>query len=204
MKLFHLSGACSLAPAIALHEAGIPFELVSVGRDKRTADGRDFRTINPFGYVPALELDDGRVLTEGPAILQYIADLRPEAGQAPAQGSFERYRLQSMLGLVNSEIHKSIGALFNPALDEAGKAAAIEKIENRLGTLEQVLGEGDYLLGAQYSVADGYLYVVLGWLKAFRIDLGRWPRLKALYDRVDARPAAQAARADDRAGKTGK
>ncbi|KFN51540.1 glutathione S-transferase N-terminal domain-containing protein [Arenimonas composti] len=201
MKLYYMPGACSLSPHIALREAGLDFELVAVGRDKKTSDGRDFREINPFGYVPALELDDGEVMTEGPAIVQYIADLKPEVGQAPANGSRERYRLQSWLGLINSEIHKSIGALFNPALDEAGRAAAVARIEDRLGTLEKLVGDA-YLLGAHYSVADAYLYVVLSWLGFHKLDLGRWPKLKALHDRVDARPAVQAARAAERtAGK---
>jgi glutathione S-transferase len=194
MKLYYGTGACSLSPHIALREAGVPFELVKVDtKTKLMADNRDFRTINPFGYVPALELDSGEVITEGPAIVQYIADLAPEAGIAPPNGTLERTRLQSALGLINSEIHKSIGALFNPALDVDGRGAAIQKIESRLDILDQQLGDSPYLANGRYSVADAYLFVVLRWLRFFKIDLARWPRLKGLYERVQERPAVQAA-----------
>ena len=204
MKLYYLPGACSLSPHIALREAGLDFQLVKVGRDKRTEDGRDFREINPYGYVPALELPTGEVLTEGPAIVQYIADLKPESSLAPANGTLDRYRLQSMLGLINSEIHKSIGALFNPALDDAGKAAAREKIDLRLGQLEGTLREGAWLVGEHFTVADAYLYVVTAWLAHFDIDIARWPKLAAHHARVANRPAVQAARqAEKGAGKNG-
>ena len=194
MKLYYMPGACSLSPHIALREAGLDFQLVRVGRDKRTADGRDFREINPFGYVPALELPTGEVLLEGPAIVQYIADLKPESGLAPANGTLDRYRLQSVLGLINSEIHKSIGALFNPALDDAGQAAAREKIDLRLGQLEGTLRDDAWLVGEHFGVADAYLYVVTSWLAHFDIDIGRWPKLAAHNARVANRPAVQAAR----------
>lgn len=194
MKLYYMPGACSLSPHIALREAGLDFELVKVGRDKKTEDGQDFLAINPYGYVPALQLDSGEVLTEGPAIVQYIADLKPAAGLAPANGTLERYRLQSALGLINSEIHKSIGALFNPALDDAGRQTALEKISLRLNTLQSQLGERPWLVGDRFSVADGYLYVVLSWLRIFKIDLGQWPALAAHQARVDARDSVKAAR----------
>lgn len=199
MKLYYMQGACSLSPHIALREAGLDFELVRVGRDKQTADGQDFRTLNPFGYVPALVLDSGEVLTEGPAIVQYIADLRPEAGLAPANGTLDRVRLQSALGLINSEIHKAVGALFNPALDEAGKQAAIEKIEARLNTLAPMLEGREWLVGGRFSVADAYLYVVLSWLAHFKMDINRWPSLAAHNARVHARDSVKAARAAEKA-----
>lgn len=193
MKLYYRAGVCSLSPHIALREAGLPFELVAVGRDHKTADGRDFTTINPYGYVPALELDDGRVLLEGPAIVQYIADLAPASGLAPANGSFERYQLQSLLTFINSELHKLIGAMFNPAFPEDGKPAQIEKIRARLDQFQAQLGGRDWLLGDRFTVADGYLFVVLRWLKVFKIDLADWPALAAHHARVAARPAVQAA-----------
>lgn len=204
MKLYYLPGACSLSPHIALREAGLDFELVRVGRDKRTEDGRDYTTINPFGYVPALELATGEVLLEGPAIVQYIADLKPETGLAPPAGTLDRVRLQSALALINSEIHKSIGALFNPALDDAGREAAKARIDLRLGQLEGTLRDDAWLVGDHFTVADAYLYVVTSWLAHFEIDIGRWPRLAAHNARVANRPAVQAARrAEKGAGKNG-
>jgi len=193
MKLYYLKGACSLSPHIALRETGLPFELIAVGRDKKTADGRDFTTINPYGYVPALELDDGQVLLEGPAIVQYIADLKPEAGLAPAAGTLERYRLQSALTFINSELHKLIGALFNPAFRAEDKPAQVERIRMRLGQFSAQLGEREWLVGDRFGVADGYLFVVLNWLRFFDIAVADWPNLAAHHARVAARPAVQAA-----------
>lgn len=193
MKLYYMPGACSLSPHIALREAGLPFELVKVGRDKRTADGEDFLAINPYGYVPALALDSGEVLLEGPAIVQWIADQAPERGLALAAGSMDRYRLQSALTLVNSEIHKPIGSLFNPALSEEAKAATLQRVDARLKTLSAQLGDGPWLVGDAYSVADAYLFVVLAWLRIFKVDLGQWPVLAAHSARVAQRPAVQEA-----------
>ena len=194
MKLYFSPGACSLSPHIALREIGADFELVKVDtRTKLMADNRDFRTVNPYGYVPALELDTGEVLLEGPAIVQYIADLRPEAGIAPANGTLDRTRVQSALALINSEIHKAAGALFNPALDEDGKAAATAKLESRLDVLEKQFGDASYIANNRYSVADAYLFVVLRWLRFFKISLDRWPALAAHHARIGERPAVQAA-----------
>jgi glutathione S-transferase len=201
MKLYYSPGACSLSPHIALREAGADFDLVKVDlAAKTTADGRDFLAINPYGYVPALELDNGEVITEGPAIVQYVADQHPAAGIAPPNGTIERTRLHGALALVNSEIHKAIGALFNKGLDEAGRAAAVAKVESRLDVLERQLAGAPYLVNHQYSVVDGYLFVVLGWLRYFKIELGRWPGLAALHTRVGERPAVQAALAAEAAG----
>jgi len=194
MKLYFSPGACSLSPHIALREIGAEVELVKVDtKSKRMDDNRDFREVNPYGYVPALELDTGEVLLEGPAIVQYIADLRPEAGIAPANGTLERTRVQSALALINSEIHKAAGALFNPALDEAGKAAATERLESRLDVLDKQFGEASYIANNRYSVADAYLFAVLRWLRFFKISLDRWPALAAHHARIGERPAVQAA-----------
>lgn len=193
MKLYYRAGVCSLSPHIALREAGLPFELVAVGRDRKTADGRDFTTLNPYGYVPALELDDGNVLLEGPAIVQYIADQAPASGLAPAFGTLDRYRLQSVLTFINSELHKLIGAMFNPAFRAEDKPAQIGKIRARLDQFQAQLGQREWLVGDRFTVADGYLFVVLRWLKGFGIDLADWPALAAHHARVAARPAVQAA-----------
>ena len=194
MKLYYSPGACSLSPHIALHETGASFDLAKVDvKSKRTDDNRDFRDVNPYGYVPALELDTGEVLLEGPASVQYIADLNPDAGIAPPPGSLERVRVQGALALINSEIHKSIGALFNPSLDEDGKAAAIARIEARLDVLDRQFGDARYIANDAYSVADGYLFVVLRWLKFFRIPLDKWPALARHHALIAQRPAVQAA-----------
>lgn len=193
MKLYYMPGACSLSPHIALHEAGASFDLVKVGRDKQTADGRDFLTLNPYGYVPALELDDGEVLTEGPAILQYVADRFPAAKLAPPNGTIERYRLQSALALLNSEIHKAIGGMFTPGLDEAGREKSIEKIDTRLSQLSAQMKDKSWIANDTFSVADIYLYVVTRWLHVLKIDIGRWPVIADHNRRVDARPAVRAA-----------
>jgi glutathione S-transferase len=201
MKLYYAPGACSLSPHIALREIGAEFELVPVDlRARRTADGRDFLELNPYGYVPALELASGEVITEGPAIVQYIADLRPEAGIAPPNGTLERTRVQSALALINSEIHKTIGGLFNKDLDADARGAIIAKVEARLDTLSRQLGDAHYLANNRYSVADAYLFVVLGWLRHFKIELGRWPALAAHQARVGARAAVQDALAAEAAG----
>lgn len=193
MKLYYTTGACSLSPHIALREAGAEFQLVKVGKDKLAADGKDFRTINPYGYVPALQLDDGEILVEGPAIVQYIADRYPAAKLAPPNGTLERYRLQSALGFINSELHKTIGGLFNPTLSEDAKAATIEKIESRLTQLSAQMAGKHWIANDSFSVADGYLYTVLRWLKHFKIDIDQWPVLAAHQKRVGSRPAVQAA-----------
>jgi glutathione S-transferase len=193
MKLFYMQGACSLSPHIALFEAGADFQAVQVGRDKRTADGRDFRQLNPYGYVPALEIEGGEVLVEGPAIVQYIADRFPEAGIAPANGTLERTRVQSALGFINSELHKTIGGLFHGALSDAERAKIEEKIDLRLGQLSAQMEGKDWIANDQYSVADAYLFTVLRWLGFFKIDLGRWPVLAAHQARMLERPAVQQA-----------
>lgn len=194
MRLYYAPYTCSLSPHIVLRELGLPFELVKVdNQTKQTADGRDFRTINPKGYVAALELDDGQVLTEGPAIVQHLADLRPEKMLAPAAGTWERVRLQEWLNFVTSEIHAGLAPLFNAALPEEARAFFRAKLFKRFDFLQDTLSRQDYLTGASFTVADAYLFTVLGWCKLFSIDLDRWPALSTYVKRVGVRPAVLAA-----------
>ncbi|MGA9334264.1 MAG: glutathione transferase GstA [Rudaea sp.] len=194
MKLYFSPGACSLSPHIVLRELDVPFDLVKVDlAAKKTADGADFRAINPKGYVPALMTDGGKVLTEGPAIVQYLADRKPEAELAPAHGGFERYRLQEWLNFISTEIHKSFSPLFNSAMPDAGKEIYTAKLKQRFAELDAVFARNDYLMGKQFTVADAYLYTVLRWTRAFKIDLAEWPALARYFSRVDERPAVKTA-----------
>lgn len=196
MKLYFSTGACSFSPHTALREAGIDFALVRVDlRRRQTADGGDFCAINPKGYVPVLELDDGRRLTEVPAIVQYIADLKPESGLAPKAGSFARYQLQEWLGFISSEVHKSFSPLFRPTTPEEYKTTTRENLANRFAYLDRHLQANDFLMGNQFTVADGYLYTVLNWATPMGIDLAQWPALAAFHARVGSRPSVAAAQA---------
>lgn len=194
MKLYYAPDTCSLSPHIVLRELALEFELVKVdNRSKLTTDGRDFRLINPRGYVAALELDDGQILTEGPAIVQYLADLRPESGLAPPAGSWARVRLQEWLNFITSEIHAGSALLFNKSLPEAVLSLFREKLFRRFDFLQDTLAEKAFLMGSLFSVADAYLFTVLGWCKFFSIELDRWPALVAYRASISARPAVQAA-----------
>ncbi len=194
MKLFFKAGSCSLSPHIVLKESGLAFETESVDlKSKVTASGANYLEINPKGYVPALVLDSGELLTEGPAITQYIADQVPEKKLAPANGTIARYRLQSWLTFIGTELHKSFGPFFNPQATQEWKEAAMANIERRLTYADQQLKGQDYLLGSDFSVADAYLFTVLSWTKYLKLDLARWPNLLAFQGRVAARPAVQAA-----------
>ncbi|MCK7339161.1 glutathione transferase GstA [Enterobacter cloacae] len=194
MKLYYAPDTCSLSPHIVLRELAIEFELVKVdNRSKHTADGRDFLTINPKGYVAALELNDGKILTEGPAILQYLADLKPERGLAPRADSWERVRLQEWLNFITSEIHAGSAPLFNRALPEEVKTIFREKLFRRFDFLQETLSTSSYLTGASFSVADAYLFTVLGWARFFAIELSPWPALLEYREKISARPAVQAA-----------
>ncbi|MFM8516743.1 MAG: glutathione transferase GstA [Nevskiaceae bacterium] len=194
MKLYFAPGACSLASHIALHEAGVAFEAVKVeGRGQKTAGGEDYLHITAKGYVPALKLDDGSVLTEGTAILPYVGDLKPSAGLAPAAGTMARYRLHEWLGYINSEVHKNFSPFFTPGTTDEQKAAAKANLARRLGFIENELGAKHFLLGDTFTVADAYLFTVLGWLGYVGMDLGQWPQLKAYHGRIAGRPAVQAA-----------
>ena len=200
MKLYFSPGACSFSPHIVLREAGIDHELVRVDlRAKKTAAGGDFNAVNPKGSVPALQLPEGEVLTEGPAIVQYLADLRPESNLAPPAGTLARYRMQEWLNFITSEIHKTFSPLFNPRTPAEYRAIAIENLGKRFDYVNEHLTGKDYLLGAQFTVADAYLFTVLGWCGYVNIDLSRWPALAAFVERVAARPAVQAARAAEKA-----
>jgi glutathione S-transferase len=196
MKLYYSPGACSLSPHIVAHEAGVPITLEKVDTQaKRTASGRDYLEIVPKGYVPAIELDDGQVLTEGPAIVQYIADLRPDSGLAPANGTFARARLQEALGYINSEIHKTYSPLFKPDTPDATREERKAYLRKRYALIEQTLSKQPWLLGDHFTVADVYLFVVTNWAKAVDLDLSDFPALIAFQTRVAARPAVQAAMA---------
>jgi len=200
MKLYFSPGACSAASHIVLRELGLPFDIEKINnKTKVTASGADFYKINPKGYVPALQLDDGSVLTEGPVIMQYLADKKPEAGLVPANGTMERYRLQEWMGFINSELHKSYSPLFRADTPEQTKQSSIEKIGNRLDFIEANLKGKEYLVGNHLTVADIYLYVVVGWSGHVGVNLDKWPAVKAHQARIGARPSAQAAQAAEKA-----
>ena len=194
MKLYLTPYACSLSPHIALREAGIAFdiEVVDLGT-KRTKSGGNYTSVNPKGYVPALEIEGGQVLTEGPAIVQYIADQKPASKLAPPAGSFERYRLQEWLNFISSELHKSVGPLFSDATPAAWKETLKTRVAGRFDTLSKSLQGKDYLMGSTFTVADAYLFVILSWTSHVGIDLSKWPVLTAYFERIKARPAVKAA-----------
>jgi glutathione S-transferase len=194
MKLYYMKGACSLASYISLNEAGIKFEAIEVNhKTHKTADGQDFNAINTKGYVPALRLDNGELLTENVAVLQYIADLNPASKLAPPAGTLERYRLMEWLSYINSEVHKSYGPLFSPDASEDVKQFARANLTKRVDWLEKALGSKTFLMGEQFTVADAYLYVVLSWSGQVGVDLTRWPQLKRHNERVASRPHVIAA-----------
>jgi glutathione S-transferase len=194
MKLYFTPGACSLSPHIALREAGYKFdaEQVDLGT-KKTKDGTDYLKINPKGYVPALQLDNGELLTEGVAIVNYLADQKPDSKLLPKNGDMERYRAQEWLTFISSEIHKTFSPLFNPKTPDGFKTIAIEKLGQRFDFLNKHLEGKQYLMGSQFNAADGYLFTILGWAPHVKIDLSKWPNVRAYVDRVAGRPAVQAA-----------
>lgn len=194
MKLYFSPGACSLSPHIVLREAGAKFDLEQVdNKTKKTKSGADFWQINPKGYVPVLELDDGQRLTEGPAIVQYVADKYPDAGLVPPCGSFDRYRVQEWLNFITSEVHKSFGPLFRDTTPAEYKSIAKENIAKRYGYLEKHLAQHQYLHGEKFGVADAYLFTVSNWMKRVGMDIGEWPNVKAYVERIAARPKVQEA-----------
>lgn len=194
MKLYFSPGACSLSPHIVAHEAGLELQLEKVNtQTKVLASGGDFWKVNPKGYVPALELEPGEVLTEGPALVLYLADLRPEAGLVPAEGSRERYRVQEMLGYINSELHKTYAPLFQPTTPDAIREERTEYLFKRYKLLEERLATRAYLFGDTFSIADAYLYTVTRWAKYVKVDLSGFPNLLAFMERVSARPAVRKA-----------
>lgn len=202
MKLYYSPGACSLSPHIALREAGLAFEPVLAStKSHKLQDGTDYYGINPLGYVPMLELDDGTRLREGPAILQYVADLAPTKNLAPANGTLSRYRLQEWLTFIGTEMHKTFSPLFNPNMPEEAKTVFKDKLKSRYQWLDGELAGKDYLMGEQFTVADGYLFTVTNWTKPMAIDLAPYPNVQAWHARVGARPAVQEALKAESPGK---
>lgn len=194
MKLYYSPGACSLSPHIVARELGLAVSLEKVDTGTKTIQVEgDFYEVNPKGYVPALRLDSGEVLTEGPAIVQYIADQKPEAGLVPRAGSLERYRLQEMLGYINSEIHKSYSPLFNPKVSPEVAEERKQYLKKRYKLVEERLAGRDYLFGDQFTAADAYLFTVTNWAGYVKLDLSEFPNLMAFQKRVAARPAVREA-----------
>jgi len=194
MKLYYAPGACSLSPHIVAREAGLPLNLVRVDtKGKKTITGDDYLSINGKGYVPLLELDDGTRLTEGPAIVQYLADRAPQKKLAPANGTIARYQLQEWLNFITSELHKQFSPLFDPSMPDEVKEKFRGKIRNRFEWINEQLGDKPFLMGDDFTVADAYLFTVANWSKHTGIDLARWPKLQAYLARVTARPDVQTA-----------
>lgn len=202
MKLYYLTGACSLASNIALRDAGLKFELIKVDRKtRRTADGLDFNEVNPKGYVPVLALDNGERLTENVTVLQYIADRNPAAKLAPAMGTMERYRLMEWLSFINSEIHKSFTPLFKADVSDDVKQYARKNVSGRLDYLEKTIAGQQFVMGEQYTVADPYLFTVLSWARHVDVDLGKWPQVQRYVERIGARPNVVEALKSEELGK---
>jgi len=194
MKLYFAPGACSLSPHIVLRETGLNFELEQVNnQEKKTKSGQDFWAVNPKGQVPVLELDNGEKLTEGPIVVQYLADQKPAAGLLPPAGSMERYRVQEWLNFITSELHKSFGPIFRPTTPEEFKNISKENLGKRFDYLDKHFAGRQYLMGDKFTVADAYLFTVLRWTARIQMDLGKWPNLKAYVDRIAARPKVQEA-----------
>lgn len=194
MKLYFSPGACSLSPHITLREAGFDVSLEKVDlRAKKTESGADYWKINPKGYVPALELDSGDVLTEGPAIIQYVSDQKPESKLAPPNGTLERYRLQEMLAYISTELHKTYSPLFTPGTSAEVREERVAYLKKRYATMESALAGKDYLFGDHFTVADAYLFTVTNWSSFLKLDFSDFPNLLAFQKRVAARPAVQAA-----------
>jgi glutathione S-transferase len=194
MKLYYVPSACSLSPHIVLLEAGLPFTLEKIDfATKKMPTGIDYFTINSKGAVPALQLDDGRVLTEGPAIVQYLADLKPDSGLAPRAGTFERYQLMEILNYITSEVHKGFSPLFNPKISADWKASVLANLEKKFDWLTGFLTGKTFLMGNTFTVADAYLFTVMNWTGLLKIDLGKWPVLTAYQSRIAQRPKVQQA-----------
>jgi glutathione S-transferase len=194
MKLYYVPGACSLSPHIVLLEAGLPHTLEKVSfATKKTEHGEDYLAVNSKGAVPALRLDDGNVLTEGPAITQYLADLKPDSGLAPRAGTFQRYQLMEILNYLTSEVHKGFSPLFRPEASAEWKAAAKAGLGKKFDWLTGFLAGKTFLLGDTFTVADAYLFTLLGWTGKVGIDLKTWPALAAYHGRIAQRPKVQQA-----------
>jgi glutathione S-transferase len=196
MQLYFAPGACSLASHITAREAGLSLDLKRADtKTKKLEDGSDYFAINSKGAVPALKLDDGQVLTEGVAIMQYLADQKPESGLAPKNGSLERYRVQEWLNYITSEVHKTFSPLWNPANEQAVKDYSLTNLKKKFDWLDAQLKDRKYLTGDTFTIADAYLFTVVNWSNFLAIDLAPWPALKAFQERVAARPKVQEAMA---------
>jgi glutathione S-transferase len=194
MKLYFAPGACSLSPHIVLRESGTDFELEQVNnQEKKTKTGTDYWTVNAKGQVPCLELDNGEKLTEGPVIVQYVADQKAATGLAGAPGTMERYRIQEWLNFIGSELHKTFGPMFRPTTPDAFKDLSRQNLGKRFDWLDKQLAGKQYLMGDKFSVADAYLFAVLRWSPRVNVDISNWPNIKAYVDRVGARPKVQEA-----------
>ena len=194
MKLYFTPGACSLSPHIILEETNTPVTLVKTDIGAKKIDGgSDFRSKNPLGYVPALELDDGTILTEGPAIVQYIADKAGATQIAPANGTLERYQMQSWLNFISTELHKGFSPLFNKSLPEAAKPIVLERLAARFAHLDKHFAGNDYLMGKTYTLPDAYAFTVMRWAAPLNVDMSGYPNIHAFMKRVASRPAVQAA-----------
>jgi glutathione S-transferase len=192
MKLYYSPGACSMAPHIVAREAGTKLDLEKVDiPNKKTSNGGDYWAINPKGYVPALQLDDGKVLTEVGVIIQYLADQKPESGLAAKAGSMERYHQMEAVNFAATEVHKQLGALFNPKMTPEMREVQMGTIERRFNALEKLLAGKQFITGDKFTIADAYLFTVLRWTVPLKVDLGKWPNIKNLLARVGARPAVQ-------------
>jgi glutathione S-transferase len=192
MKLYFSPGACSLSPHIALREAGLDFDLEQVDlRSKQTNSGGDFRKVNPKGMVPVLQLDNGDLLTEGPAIVQYVADQKPASGIAPAAGTIERYHLMEWLNFTTSELHKNFSPLFKPTTPDEYKKIVRDTLAERYAYIDGKLAGRPYLMGERFTVADGYLFTITNWTRIQKIDLAPWPNVAGFMERVRARPKVQ-------------
>lgn len=196
MKLYFAPDTCSFSPHIVLQELGLSYDLARVNnRTKRTSEGSDFLTVNPKGYVAALQLDSGEILTEGPALVQYLADLKPDAGLAPANGTLARVRIQEWLNFISSEIHGGSSPLFNKDLPVGVQNIFKTRLYQRFDLLGTTLANHAYLMGDRFTIADAYLFTVLNWMSVFGIDLGRWPSIIEYIQRISTRPSVVAARA---------
>ena len=193
MKLYYSPGACSLAPHIAMREAGIPVELKKVDLKAKQYEGGDYKQVNSKGYVPAIQMDDGTVLTEAPVILQYIADQKPDSGLAPKPGDPARYKLQEMLNFTTSEMHKGFGNFFNPALTDEWRKAVTDRLGIRLDWVAKQLEGKPYIMGDKFTVADAYLFTILNWAGPSKFDMGKWPTITDYHKRVGGRPKVQEA-----------
>jgi glutathione S-transferase len=192
MKLYYMPGACSLATHILLRETGAKFDLERVGRDKKTEKGADFMAINPKGYVPALELDDGDVITENVVLHGYVADSKPDAKLAPAHGTRARLKQDELAVFISTEIHKGYSPLFNPAITDEGRKAAIDRLTSRYTLIEKLLSDGRaYLTGDTFATVDAYLFTVTNWSNTLKVDLSAFPNVMAFQKRVAARSAVQ-------------